>query len=187
MLSVYPDTSFLFSLYVPRPSSEAAARAFAELERALPVTTLLLYELENAVRLAAWMNAQDKHKGFSTQMAQVALARLDADLDGGVLEVVSCDFATVINLARKLSNTRTWRGGHRSFDLLHIATCRHLKAKRFLSFDVAQRKLAEAEGLKWLDRKCRAISQNAEGTFHHSAQGCEGRATLGSSSNASQP
>lgn len=148
MLNVYPDTSFLFSLYLPRTSSEAAANTFAALERALPVTTLLLYEFENAVRLAARMNAQDKHKGFSTQVAQVALARLEADLDDGVLEVVPCDFATVIHLARKLSNTRTWRGGHRSFDLLHIATSRHLKAKRFLSFDVAQRRLAEAEGLK---------------------------------------
>src|SRR5436190_8321190 len=104
MLNVYPDTSFLFSIYLPRPSSELAARTFAELDRALPVTTLLLYELENAVRLAAWMNARDKHKGFSTQIAQVALARLDADLDDGVLEVVPCDFATVIDLARKLSN-----------------------------------------------------------------------------------
>jgi len=148
MLSVYPETSFLFSLYLPRPSSELAAKTFSVLAGALPVTTLLLYELESALRLAAWMNAQDKHKGISTQMAQVALARLDADLESGVLEVVPCDFANVIALSRKLSNARTWRGGHRSFDLLHIATSRHLKAKRFLSFDVAQRKLAEAEGLK---------------------------------------
>jgi len=147
MLSVYPDTSFLFSLYLPRPSSAAAARAFAALDGALPVTTLLLYEFENAARFAAWMNGQDKHKGFPVQTAQTALARLDGDLESGVLEIIPCDFVTVIELARKLSNTWTWRGGYRSLDLLHVATSRHLKAKRFLSFDTAQRQLAEAEGL----------------------------------------
>ena len=148
MLSVYPDTSFLFSLYLPRPSSTAAAGAFAALDGALPVTTLLLYEFENAARFAAWMNTRDKHKGFPAQVAQTALSRLDSDLDNGVLEIVPCDFAAVIDLARKLSNARTWRGGHRSFDLLHVAASRCLKAKRFLSFDSAQRQLAEAEGLK---------------------------------------
>jgi len=148
MSSVYPDTSFLFSLYLPRPSSAAAARTFAGLDGALPVTTLLLYEIENAARFAAWMNARDKHQGIPIQMAQTALARLDADLENGAVEIVPCDFLAVIDLARKLSNARTWSGGHRSFDLLHVATSRHLKAKRFLSFDAAQRRLAEAEGLK---------------------------------------
>jgi predicted nucleic acid-binding protein len=148
MVSVYPDTSFLLSLYLQRASSPAAAKAFGALDGALPVTTLLLYEFENAARFAAWLNAQDKHKGIPIQMAQVALARLDADVDGGVLEIVPCDFPAVIELARKLSNARTWRGGYRSLDLLHVATSRHLKAKRFLSFDADQRKLAEAEGLK---------------------------------------
>jgi predicted nucleic acid-binding protein len=65
-----------------------------------------------------------------------------------VLEIIPCDFGAVIEIARKLSNGRTWRGGHRSFDLLHVATSRHLKAKRFLSFDAVQRQPAEAEGLK---------------------------------------
>ena len=147
MVSVYPDTSFLLSLYLPRPSSAAAASIFASLDGALPVTTLLLYEFENAARFGAWLNKQDKHKGISTQMAQTALARLDADIDDGVLEVVPCDFIAVIDLARKVSNIRTWRGGCRSFDLLHVATSRHLKARRFLTFDAAQRQLAEAEGL----------------------------------------
>ena len=147
MLSVYPDTSFLFSLYLPRPSSGAAAAVFAALDGPLPVTTLLLYEFENAARLAAWMNARDRHKGFPAQMAQTALARLDADLETGVLETISCDSIAVFGIARRLSNARTWRGGHRSFDILHVATACHLKARRFLSFDAAQRQLAEAEGL----------------------------------------
>ena len=148
MLSEYPDTSFLFSLYLPRPSSPEAARTFAAIKGALPVTELLLYEFENAARVAAWLNSKDKLKGFPAQVAQTALARLEADLDEGVLEVVPCDVAAVVRDARKLSNSHTWRGGHRSFDLLHIAAARRLKARRFLTFDGNQRKLAEAVGLK---------------------------------------
>jgi hypothetical protein len=33
-------------------------------------------------------------------------------------------------------------GGHRSFDILHVATARLLNATCFLSFDANQRKLA---------------------------------------------
>lgn len=147
MLKAYPDTSFLFSLYLPRPSSSEAARIFAGLDEALPVTLLLLYEFENAARLAPWLHKRDRHKGFSMQVAQTAIARLEVDLEDGVLELVPCDLEVVVNLARKLSNAYTWNGGHRSFDLLHVATARHLKAKRFLTFDAGQRKLAEAEGM----------------------------------------
>src|SRR5579862_3524829 len=109
MSSDYPDTSFLISLYLPRPSSMLAAQAFAAINGALPVTDLLLYEFENAVRVAAWMNGKDKHKGFPIHMAQIALARLEADVDDGVLEVVPCDHAAAFRDARKLSNSYTWR------------------------------------------------------------------------------
>jgi predicted nucleic acid-binding protein len=39
-------------------------------------------------------------------------------------------------------------GGHRSLDVLHVATALHLGAREFLTFDANQRKLATAEKLK---------------------------------------
>jgi predicted nucleic acid-binding protein len=39
-------------------------------------------------------------------------------------------------------------GGHRSLDVLHVATALHLGAREFLTFDTNQRKLAAAEKLK---------------------------------------
>jgi predicted nucleic acid-binding protein len=39
-------------------------------------------------------------------------------------------------------------GGHRSLDVLHVATALHLGAREFLTFDANQRKLALAENLK---------------------------------------
>jgi|ERR1700758_2126062 predicted nucleic acid-binding protein len=147
MPGAFPDTSFLFSLYLPRPSSSEAARIFSKLDGPLPISSLLLFEFENAVRLATWLHRGDKDKGFPVQVAQTALARLDADLDEGVLERVFCDLDRVIERARKISNSHTWRNGHRTIDILHIATARYLRASRFLTFDANQRKLAEAEGM----------------------------------------
>jgi predicted nucleic acid-binding protein len=99
------------------------------------------------VRLATWLHRQDKDKGFPVQVAQIALARLEADLDDGVLEEASCDYGRIIDRARKISNTHTWRSGYPSLDVLHVATARYLRASRFLTFDANQRKLAEAEGM----------------------------------------
>jgi predicted nucleic acid-binding protein len=48
----------------------------------------------------------------------------------------------VIAEAARLSELHTLSGGHRSFDVLHVATARLLKATTFLSFDANQRKLA---------------------------------------------
>jgi predicted nucleic acid-binding protein len=39
-------------------------------------------------------------------------------------------------------------GGHRSLDVLHVATALHLGARELLTFDTNQRKLATAEKLK---------------------------------------
>ena len=48
----------------------------------------------------------------------------------------------------KVSKLRTFAGGHRSFDILHVATAVDLDAREFLSFDANQNELATAEGLK---------------------------------------
>ena len=53
----------------------------------------------------------------------------------------------VLSEAKRLSGTRTLTGGHRGFDVLHVAGALKLGAARFLTFDGNQKKLAEAEGL----------------------------------------
>jgi len=49
--------------------------------------------------------------------------------------------------AEELSKRQTAAGGHRSLDVLHVATALHLEAEEFLTFDANQRKLASAAGL----------------------------------------
>ena len=46
------------------------------------------------------------------------------------------------------SSIYTLTGGHRAFDILHIAAALQLGAKEFLTFDQNQRKLAAKAGLK---------------------------------------
>jgi predicted nucleic acid-binding protein len=76
------------------------------------------------------------------------LARLSANIASGAVVIVSVDYAGVLQVAESLSTRFTQNGGHRSFDILHVATALHFGAREFLTFDVNQKRLAKAEGLK---------------------------------------
>ena len=65
-----------------------------------------------------------------------------------MLTIAGPSLPDVLTEAERLSARHSLSGGFRSFDILHVATARVLKAGVFLSFDVAQRNLAAAAGLK---------------------------------------
>jgi predicted nucleic acid-binding protein len=135
------DTSFLFSLY-GNDTHTSAAIAWADGQKK-PVTIGILarYELGNALRFAAF------RKVISLSDATISLAAFESDIKTGHLVVAQADLAQVVAEAMRLSSLRTFAGGHRSFDILHVATASILKAKRFLTFDINQGKLAAAAGL----------------------------------------
>lgn len=139
---VYADTSFLFSLYgndVHTPRALAWTK-----KRRSPITLTVLneYELGNALRFAEF------RKGIAPGNAALFWSQFEADKAGGRLMLQICNLAEVVNDAQRLSLSHTLTGGHRGFDILHVATALQLGAKHFLTFDANQRKLAEAEGLK---------------------------------------
>ena len=130
------DTSFLFSLF-GNDGHTAAALGWARQARIpISVTVLNRYEFGNAVRFAAF------RKAISQADALASLAAFETDLKSGFLQLVPLDFGAVIAEAARLSELHTMSGGYRSFDVLHVATARLLKATTFLSFDANQRKLA---------------------------------------------
>ncbi len=144
---VFPDTSFLCGLYVPQSTS---ARAIAFMNRqsaALDVSSLLLYEFRQSVQFQVYRHSKDRTRGYPHTVAQAALAALQSDLKAGVLALAAVDWADVHQRAERLSLQYTRRGGHRSLDILHVATALHLGATEFLTFDVNQKELAAAEGL----------------------------------------
>ena len=144
----YPDTSFLCAMYVRQDNSLTAAAHFQKMPEALHVSGLLLYEFRQSVRFQVWLHARDKTRGYPQSVAEVALAKLQSNLDTGALVVAAVDWPDVHRLAETISKRHTIAGGHRSLDILHVATALHLGAREFLTFDTNQRKLAVGEKLK---------------------------------------
>ena len=100
------------------------------------------YELPNAVRLSVFRGLRNAAAG------ETILAAFEADLASGYFALPTCNLASVLIEARRLSATHTTTGGHTAFDILHLAAALHLGASEFLTFDTNQRKLAIVVGLK---------------------------------------
>jgi predicted nucleic acid-binding protein len=138
------DTSFLASLYlvdIHTPKARARLRRIKPPEELL-LSPFHLYELPNAVRLGVFRGLRDAATG------ETILAAFEADLASGYFALPTCNLASVLIEARRLSASHTMTGGHRAFDILHVAAALHLGASEFLTFDTTQRKLATTAGLK---------------------------------------
>lgn len=119
----------------------------ADLSGALGVTSLLLLEFRQSVRLQMRLHLNDRSKGFTQSEGWQMLNDLQIDLNAGLLAMIPVDWSSVHQRAEALSSAHTLASGHRLADILHVATALHLGYGKFLTFDSNQRKLAEAEGL----------------------------------------
>lgn len=135
------DTSFLFSLYGNDAHTPRAVAWMRRQKVPLTLTSLSEYELGNALRFAEF------RKGLAPGEAALFWAQFEADRASGRLLIQVCNLADVVEEAKRLSAAHTLTGGHRGFDILHVATALILNARHFLTFDTNQKKLAEAEGL----------------------------------------
>jgi len=147
-MSPFPDTSFLCSLYRQQVHSPKAIAVMTRRKAALPVSSLLLLEFRQSVRLQGRLHARDRANGFGPPQGLLMLEALASDLEAGVLVVVPVDWSQVHQIGEGLSARYTNANGHRLVDLLHVATALHLGASEFLTFDANQALLARAEGLK---------------------------------------
>lgn len=143
----YPDTSFLCSVYREQVHSPVADAYRAAMTQPLHFTSLLEFEFIQAIRLQIWLHTADRKKGYSEREADQMIADWERDVAKGLNVLVACDMDAVLRLARTFSLKRTAHGGHRTLDLLHVATAVHLGAEEFLTFDARQRELAEHAGL----------------------------------------
>jgi|SRR5271165_1809009 len=138
MQIVISDTSFLFSLFGNDAHSSSARKWVGQERLPIAVSVFNRYEFQNAIRFAAF------RKAISDAEAIATLDAFEADLKSGHLQMVSVELSAVLIEASNLSARRTMSGGHRSFDILHVAIARILKANTFLTFDENQRKLAKS-------------------------------------------
>ncbi len=146
-MKAYPDTSFLCALYRLQANSAEAAAYYAAMPGPLEVTTLLLYEFKQAVRFQIRLHRHDLAKGYPRAEGIKMLADLKSDLVSGQVITVPAPWPQIHLAAERLSELYTDACGHRSMDILHVATAIELGMKEFLTFDGNQKKLAEAEGL----------------------------------------
>jgi predicted nucleic acid-binding protein len=143
----YPDTSFLCSLYRDQEFSPRAFAYYSGMTEVLHATSLLEFEFLQAIELQVFLFSQDRKRGYSRREAGEMIQDWRRDVAEGKVKLVPCDTDHVIRYALELSRSHTAGGGHRSLDLLHVATAVHLGAKEFLSFDDRQVKLARKLGL----------------------------------------
>ena len=147
-MKAYPDTSFLCALYRLQTNSKQAAAQFGAMPGPLEVSSLLLFEFRQSVRFQVRLHRNDASKGFAKAEGAQMLADLKSDLASGALVIRAAPWPQVHATADRLSERHTEAGGHRSMDILHVATALELGATEFLTFDANQKKLAKAEGLR---------------------------------------
>jgi predicted nucleic acid-binding protein len=143
----YPDTSYLCAVYRSQDNSPQAWRHRTSMTEPLPYTSLLEFEFLQSIRLQVFLHETDKSRGYGKREADRMVADWQSDQKAGLLRRVPYDAETIHAVAVRLSVQHTMAGGHRSLDVLHVATAVVLKARRFLTFDARQRKLATAAGL----------------------------------------
>jgi len=135
------DTSFLFSLYGNDVHSPRAVAWAVGSTTALRLSSLAHFEFGNALRFAEF------RKALRPGEAAQHWARFELAVTQGRLILETCNLADVVDEAKRISATRTLNGGHRAFDILHVAVALKIGATGFLTFDDNQKQLAEAEGL----------------------------------------
>jgi predicted nucleic acid-binding protein len=139
---VYPDSSFLVSLYRHDGNYAAAAAFMQKRTPFLIFTPLHRVELRNALRLAeaqGFVTADERRKAFK---------EIEQDMRDGFLEHVAIAWSYICRRADELSEKYIVKHGLRTIDLLHVAAALESGAKLFLSFDQRQRGLAKAAALQ---------------------------------------
>ena len=135
------DTSFLFSLYGNDVHSPSAVAWVAQQKRAIHLNCLIQFEFGNALRFSEF------RKLIPGGYAARYWAGFEAAIAQGRLILATSNLADVVEEAKRLSAMRTLTGGHRGFDILHVASALTMKATHFLTFDLNQKKLAQSEGI----------------------------------------
>lgn len=144
----FADTSVVCALLHAQSTTPEAEALFAELKSALTLTTLVAFEFRQSARLQSFRFAADRTQGWSARETERLLAQFDANLATGAFVYGAVSWPEVHALAEQLSAAHTIKHGHRTLDVLHVASALHLRADLFCTVDRLQAELARSAGLK---------------------------------------
>lgn len=135
------DTSFLYSFYGNDSHSRTALAWAKEHPFQIQVTAPGRFELSNALRFS-------ESRGFlAAGLSERFISQFESDIRRGLLSEHPIDPGMLFPEADRISARHTLTGGHRAFDILHIAAAKLMRATHFLTFDANQKVLAGKEGL----------------------------------------
>lgn len=143
--ATYVDPSALLKLYIHQRESAAMNAWRARSRGALTVTHHGRAEIVNGICLAAFRG------DITTDAKNDALASFDEDFAEGRYLQADLLWRAALRRAGELSRKHTPTLGCRSLDVLHVASALELGLRYFLTFDLRQRRLARAVGLKPLE------------------------------------
>ena len=138
---IYADSSFLVSCCLADANTARAKARLSTLTEPLPFTPLHELEVRNALQLCVFRGK------FDGTVAAAAWANLQQDLQAGRVLRAGVDWPLAFRFAASLARRNSAALGTRSFDILHVAVARTLKASEFLTFDGRQATLAARIGL----------------------------------------
>ena len=138
----YADSSFLVSCYVLDANTPHAKEYLARTGAPLAFTTLHNLEVRNAFKLGVFRGL------LTANEACRSWTNLEKDRRTGRLVRTTVTWPSVFRLAARLSEQHSGTIGTRSIDILHVAAAKAMRGGEFISFDVRQRTLASAVGLK---------------------------------------
>lgn len=140
--TTYVDPSALLKLYIPQPESAAMNEWRARVRGALALTHHGRAEIVNGICLAAFRG------DLTTEDKNDALASFDEDFAEGRYIQADLLWRAALQRSAELSRQYTPSLGCRSLDVLHVASALELGLRHFLTFDLRQRRLAKAAGLR---------------------------------------
>ena len=140
--TTYVDPSALRRLYVHDDRSRAFCAWRARIRGAVPLTRHGRSEIVNSVSLAVF------RRDIGQEIADGAIADLDADIGAGRLLLSDVPWRRVFDLAAELSREHTPKLGTRTLDVLHVASALTLGSRTFVTYDDKQAALAKAARLR---------------------------------------
>ena len=138
----YVDPSALIKLYFHHPDSAAISAWRARRRDALPVTHHGRVEIVSGLCQAAF------RRHITSVALRDALASVEEDFAVGRYVHADALWRSALRRAEDLTREYTPEIGCRSLDVLHVACALELRLPNFLTFDLRQRRLARAIGLK---------------------------------------
>lgn len=147
-MSAFADTSIVCALTSLQDRTAHAYSLVAHFRESIQLSALVVFEFRQSVRLQAFRFSKDRSQGFSKKIANAMLDQLHRNIIDGAFIIAPVDWMDVYSLADRLSVKHIFEQGHRTLDVLHVATALHLKSKTFLTFDQNQALLAKREGLR---------------------------------------